>query len=103
MSHERYSLAPLAWLTTVYGPEMARLEWEPGLLAAVDQHAAAVREAIPLEREHLADYLVGFLDELHEQGWRPHDPELFPALRLLAVCWLADQAGFLPADGSSHA
>lgn len=100
MPHESYSTDPLAWLTSVYGPELDRLDREPGLLAAVDQHAAAVRDAIPLEPGHLADYLLGFLDELHEQGWRPSDPEPFPVLRLMAVCWLAEQAGTLPADGS---
>ncbi|WP_229758471.1 DUF6401 family natural product biosynthesis protein [Peterkaempfera bronchialis] len=55
---------------------------------------------MPLDPGHLADYLIGFLYELHDQGWRPHGPELYPAVRLLALCWLADRAGFLPAGGS---
>ncbi|MFJ6214901.1 DUF6401 family natural product biosynthesis protein [Streptomyces sp. NPDC092296] len=100
MPHESYSPAPLAWLASVYGPELTRLEWEPGLLAAVDQHAAAVCDAIPLDAEHLADYVVGFLDELYDQGWRPHDPDLFPAVRLITLCWIAVEAGFLPAGDS---
>ena len=100
MPPEHYSTVPLVWLTAVYGPDLTRLGREPGLLAAVDQHAAAVRDAIPLDPAHVADYLIGFLDELYDQGWRPHDPEVFPAVRLLALCWLADRAGFLPAGGS---
>ncbi|MFF4648437.1 DUF6401 family natural product biosynthesis protein [Streptomyces sp. NPDC001380] len=98
MPHESPIPDPLAWLTAAYGPELSRLEEDPGLLAAVDQHAAAVRDAVPLDARHLSDYLLGFLDELHDRGWRPHDPEPFPALRLTALCWLARRAGLLPAD-----
>ncbi|WP_055587210.1 DUF6401 family natural product biosynthesis protein [Streptacidiphilus griseoplanus] len=100
MPLESYSQDPLAWLTEVYGPDLDRLEREPALVAAVDQHAAAVRDRVPLDPGHLADYLIGFLDELHAQGWRPHDAEPYPEVRLLALCWLAEQVGILPAGGS---
>ncbi|GAA2494837.1 DUF6401 family natural product biosynthesis protein [Streptomyces sp. NPDC059506] len=101
MSH--YSLDPLAWATAAYGPGLRRLLDEPGLVAAVDQHAAAVRDSIEMDRETLGDYLLGFLDELHDQGW-DHDlpDDSFPSLRVLSVCWLARENGYLPAD-DTHA
>ncbi|HZG05933.1 MAG TPA: DUF6401 family natural product biosynthesis protein [Streptomyces sp.] len=95
MSFSTYARDPLAWLAAHYGPRLPLLARKPGLLAAVDQHAAALRDAVPLTRQHLTDYLLGFLDELHANGWHPHHPEPFPALRLLAVCHLADRLGML--------
>ncbi|SEK88091.1 DUF6401 family natural product biosynthesis protein [Nonomuraea pusilla] len=84
--------------------QLARMASDPGLVAAVDQHAAVVRDSIPLDRETLGDYLLGFLDELRHRGWSCADrldeldelEELdAPALRLTAVCWLARELGFL--------
>lgn len=49
--------------------QLARMDGDPGLVAAVDQHAAVLRDAIPLDRETLGDYLLGFLDELRERDW----------------------------------
>lgn len=70
----------------------------PGLGAALDQHAAAVRESIRAAGERvgpdtLTGYLIGFWDGAHEQGWRPPrpgDPLDFAALRLSAVCLMLD-------------
>ncbi|MGP3958820.1 DUF6401 family natural product biosynthesis protein [Nonomuraea sp. 3N208] len=78
--------------------QLARMGSEPGLVAAVDQHAAVLRDAIPLDRETLGDYLLGFLDELRHRGWaftgEPAELDA-AALRLTAVCWLARELGFL--------
>jgi hypothetical protein len=75
--------------------QLARMDSDPGLVAAVDQHAAILRDAIPLDRETLGDYLLGFLDELRHRGWVfTGEPEP-AALRLTAVCWLAREHGFL--------
>jgi hypothetical protein len=64
-------------------------------VSAVDQHAAELRDAIPMDRETLGDYVLGFLDELRDREWM-FDGELdAPALRLTAACWLARQSGFL--------
>ncbi|ASW54567.1 DUF6401 family natural product biosynthesis protein [Plantactinospora sp. KBS50] len=81
----------------------------PGLLAAVDQHAAAVRDGIggapadpaagPPTPTLLAAYADGVRTAAAEHGWRPpagpvnwSDPD-WVLLRLLAVCALARDAG----------
>ena len=76
----------------------------PGLSAAVDQHAAAVRDATTLGLETtviagfvpLASYGHGVLNHAREHGWQPPpaDPAAWRAadwtsLRLAAVCALA--------------
>ena len=76
----------------------------PDLLARVDQHAAAVRDAVtasagridPLSLARYARSIAAAADRAGEPmpahdwstpGWH--------ALRLVAVCWLADEAGLL--------
>ncbi|TMR96425.1 DUF6401 family natural product biosynthesis protein [Nonomuraea basaltis] len=78
--------------------QLARMDGDPGLVAAVDQHAAVLRDAIPLDRETLGDYLLGFLDELRYRGWIFNGEPDAAALRLTAVCWLARELGYL-SDG----
>ncbi|MEU1719326.1 DUF6401 family natural product biosynthesis protein [Actinomadura sp. ATCC 39365] len=93
---EGWALSPLRWLMDTLGhAQLARMESEPALVAAVDQHAALLRDAIPLDRETLGDYLLGFLDELRHRGWIFSGDHDAPALRLTAVCWLAREQGFL--------
>jgi hypothetical protein len=72
----------------------------PGLLAAVDQHAAGIRDSLsvdvrPLTAVILAAYAEGVRDAAFKHGWQPpaapidwerHDWVLY---RLLAVCTLA--------------
>jgi len=72
----------------------------PGLLAAVDQHAAGIRDSLsadvrPLTPVILAAYAEGVRDAAYKHGWQPpvgpidwakHDWVLY---RLLAVCALA--------------
>jgi hypothetical protein len=48
----------------------------PGLAAAVDQHAAAVRDVITasggtVHADSLRDYLDGFAQVAMDRGWRP--------------------------------
>jgi hypothetical protein len=72
----------------------------PGLLATVDQHAAAVRDSLtadirPLTAVILAAYGEGVRDAALKHGWEPPEGEIDWALndwvlvRLLAVCRLA--------------
>lgn len=78
----------------------------PALLAAVDQHAAAVRDIVAYDVEGsaavagsvlLASYARGMLDHARKQGWRFPQPATprraahpdWITLRLMAVCALA--------------
>lgn len=89
---------PLAGIVDAYLPRLAEFAFEPGLVAAVDQHAAAVCDAlIPAQRgpeprvivrEDLADYVLGFTDVLAEAHWHEPVGYDFAALRLTAICWL---------------
>ncbi|MFC4012628.1 DUF6401 family natural product biosynthesis protein [Nonomuraea purpurea] len=95
-----WAASPLRWLMGSLGEsQLARMDADPGLVAAVDQHVAVLRDAIPLDRETLVDYLLGFLDELRHRGWVFSGESDAPALRLTAVCWLARELGFLE-DGN---
>ncbi|MGW6455322.1 DUF6401 family natural product biosynthesis protein [Streptomyces sp. NPDC055078] len=97
-------------------PRLSEFSFEPGLVAAVDQHAAAVCDALiprprrgeptapvapvtPAEadaaasvasvrREDLADYVLGFTDWLRETDWSEPVGHDFATLRLTAICWL---------------
>ncbi|OQO93671.1 hypothetical protein B1813_03785 [Saccharomonospora piscinae] len=70
----------------------------PGLLADVDQHAAAVRDILEADGGRaglveLAAYAQGALDAAAERGCAPEqgpEPDSWIVLRLLAVCALAD-------------
>ncbi len=93
---EEWSAAPLRWVMDTLGPEQLALpSADPGVLAAVDQHTAALREAIDLDEETLGDYLLGFVDELRERRWTFTGVQDYPALRLTAVCLLARRLGYL--------
>jgi hypothetical protein len=90
---------PLADLVSAFTPRFAEFAFEPGFLAAVDQHVAVVRERLhatgpelelrPLDREMLADYALGFTDALAETGWSEPVGHDFAVCRLTAICWLA--------------
>lgn len=94
-----WATEPLQWVMNVLGrDQLARMATDPGLVAAVDQHAAILRDTIPLDGETLGDYVLGFLDELRDRGWAHLDPLDPRALRLTAACWLAREHGFLTDD-----
>lgn len=87
--------SPLAAIAEHFGRRLPELAFEPGLAAAVDQHAAAVRDVVHDHadgsghgslREALSDYVLGFTDALREIGWFPHEGYDFATLRLVAVC-----------------
>ncbi|GAA4168596.1 hypothetical protein GCM10022251_59720 [Phytohabitans flavus] len=73
----------------------------PGLLATLDQHAAAIRDSLlgdlrPLTPVHLAGYAEGVRDAAAEHGWRLPAGRIdwsarpdWVLTRLLAVCYLA--------------
>jgi hypothetical protein len=112
------AFSPLAGVVASFMPRLAEFAFEPGLVAAVDQHAAAVCDtlcgesgplpaklpaglsaAIPaqrtLNREDLADYVLGFSDALAENRWREPVGYDFATLRLTAICWLVKERDLL--------
>jgi hypothetical protein len=93
---EGWSAAPLRWVMDTLGPEQLDLpSVHPGVLAAVDQHMADLRDAIELDAETLGDYLLGFVDELRERRWTFTGEQDYAALRLTAICLLARRLGYL--------
>lgn len=75
----------------------------PGLLAAVDQHAAEVRDALALEEvrrgpatHRLLGYARGFVEAAIGRGWLPRPGSDWESLRLAAVCQLVTQAQARP-------
>ncbi|MET9950290.1 DUF6401 family natural product biosynthesis protein [Streptomyces sp. NPDC006339] len=103
---------PLVGVTATYMPRLSEFAFEPGLVAAVDQHAAAVCDALipaqrgphdrmprprTVRREELADYVLGFTDWLAEVDWVEPVGHDFATLRLTAVCWLIREYDLLAA------
>ncbi|WBB52157.1 DUF6401 family natural product biosynthesis protein [Verrucosispora sp. WMMD573] len=93
----RSSLVTLANAVGLDG--LAAASTLPGLLAAVDQHAASVRDSLrgdrrPLTAAALAGYADGVRVAAEEYGWQPADAPIdwaeadWVTLRLLAVCAL---------------
>jgi hypothetical protein len=94
----RATLAGLAM--SVGSAGLAAAAARPGLLAMVDQHAAAVRDSLdgdrcPLTAAALAGYAEGVRAAALEHGWQPSagpadwtEPDWL-LTRLLAVCALA--------------
>lgn len=100
---------PLAALVELFGRRLPELAFEPGLVAAVDQHSAAIRDAVYEHaytrgeghgslREALTDYVLGFTDALREMGWHTHEGHDFATLRLIAVCYFMREYGVSAAD-----
>ncbi|CAM5422554.1 hypothetical protein GCM10010222_09270 [Streptomyces tanashiensis] len=98
---------PLIDVAATYMPRLSEFSFEPGLVAAVDQHAAAVCDALlparrgpegrTVRREELADYVLGFTDWLSEAEWTEPVGHDFATLRLTAVCWLIREHDLLDA------
>lgn len=81
--------------------EVLTTQPQPGLLAQIDQHAAAIRDSLTrdglgMNRRSLTDYMRGFVDGARERGWHPigakHD---WATLRLVSICWLARDLGYV--------
>lgn len=95
----------LALLSASVGAEgLAAAAARPGLLALVDQHAAAVRESLdgdrrPLSAAALAGYAEGVRAAALEHGWQPPVAPVdwsapdWLLTRLLAVCALTRALG----------
>lgn len=97
---ERARAALIELMSSVGRPGLAAAGTAPALLAAIDQHAAAIRDSLeagrrPLSAIALAGYVEGLRDAAHEHGWRmPEATADFASgdwvlTRLLAVCALA--------------
>lgn len=91
---------PLAAIVEQFGGRLPELAFEPGLVAAVDQHSAAVRDAVYTDaygqdslHEALTDYVLGFTDALREMGWEANEGYDFASLRLTAVCFFMREYG----------
>ncbi|TDC50659.1 hypothetical protein E1258_26285 [Micromonospora sp. KC207] len=101
--------AALAVLAVSIGTAgLAAAATRPGLLAEIDQHAAAVRDSLggdrrPLTAAALAGYAEGVRDAAREHGWQPPTRSAdwsasdWLLTRLLAVCALARSLGARPA------
>ena len=114
--------SPLAGVVAAFMPRLAEFAFDPGLVAAVDQHAAAVCDVLgdlsvgsdgpggsdavgeqtpylpaqrTVAREDLTDYVLGFKDVLTEQGWQEPVGYDFATLRLTAICWLVREKDLL--------
>ncbi len=97
-------LALSQWARHLGASGSAAMQELPGLLAAVDQHAAEVRDAIAdrtgrLHPVTLAAYADGVADGARARGWTPAERDTadwargsWASVRLLAVCVLADVA-----------
>jgi hypothetical protein len=77
---------------------MAQASRVPALAAAVDQHAAAVRDVIAMSDDEptprvLIDYLDGFTEAALERGWWPMGDPDWETVRVTAVCRLLWDAG----------
>jgi hypothetical protein len=106
MSETRF--APLARLADAYSPRFAEFAFEPGFVAAVDQHVADLRERLrgpssglvaeAPDPEDLCDYALGFLDALGEIGWHEPVGHDYAVCRLTAVCWLVREHRLLEPD-----
>ena len=106
MSEIRF--APLARLADAYGTRFAEFAFEPGFVAAVDQHVADLRARLrgpspdlvaeAPDPEDLSDYALGFLDALEEIGWREPVGHDYAVCRLTAVCWLVREHQLLEPD-----
>ncbi|MGW0390920.1 DUF6401 family natural product biosynthesis protein [Streptomyces sp. NPDC003042] len=89
---------PLVGVVSSYMPRLSEFSFVPGLVAAVDQHAAAVCDVLipgqrgpqgrAVRREDLSDYVLGFTDWLSEADWVEPVGYDYATLRLTAVCWL---------------
>ena len=94
-------------MTWLGEPGLAAARESAGLQATIDQHAAAVRDALG-DPEHgpgavpLAGYATGVRDALIEAEWQlPPTTDIdwanleWPALRLIAICALARTGGYI--------
>jgi hypothetical protein len=83
---------------------LATAALRPGLAAAIDQHTAAIRDALfgdfrPITPDALAGYAQGIREYAAERGWTmPATPVDWRRcdwvlVRLLAVCAIADHPG----------
>ncbi|MFC5747381.1 DUF6401 family natural product biosynthesis protein [Actinomadura rugatobispora] len=86
---------------------IAEMAGSPALAAAVDQHAAAVRDLLvgpggsrPAP-DALMNYLHGFAEEAFERGWWPDSTRDWEFVRIVTICWMMRQ-GVPPSspDGS---
>ncbi|MFI5496148.1 DUF6401 family natural product biosynthesis protein [Actinoplanes sp. NPDC051859] len=87
-------------MTTVGVSGLDAVAQSPGLLAAVDQHEAGIRDSLstdvrPLTPVILAAYAEGVRDAAFKHGWRPPVGDIdwagddWVLTRLLAVCTLS--------------
>lgn len=93
--------ASLADLTAAVGVSgLAAAQANPGLMSAIDQHAASIRDSLhadsrPLTAILLAAYAEGVRDAAFQHGWNAPENAIdwsendWVLRRLLAICMLA--------------
>jgi hypothetical protein len=84
----------LTHLRAVGADGLARMAAEPGLVAAVDQHAARIRDALAgvrLSPRTLGEYLAGFGERAVERGWWPEETD-WATVHVIAICLLIESA-----------
>lgn len=103
-----YAASPLTQVMNDLGRNiLEEMKTNPSLTAAVDQHVAAIRDAVAdrdgrIARKPLLGYLLGILDVIRDGTWADTQfpvSQSWPSLRLAAVCWLAREHGHLSRGG----
>jgi hypothetical protein len=77
--------SPLAGVVAAFMPRLAEFAFDPGLLAAIDQHAAAVCDTLSLDPPYAPV----------PTGWEEPVGYDFATLRLTAICWLVREQDLL--------
>ena len=86
---------------------IAEMAGSPALAAAVDQHAAEVRDLLVgpggshPQPDALMRYLHGFAEDAFRRGWWPDDTGDWEFVRIVTVCWMMRQGTAPPREGAS--
>lgn len=86
---------------------IAEMAGSPALAAAVDQHAAAVRDLLVgpggshPDPDSLMKYLHGFAEDAFRRGWWPASTEDWEFVRIVTVCWMMRQGAARPDQDDS--
>jgi hypothetical protein len=86
---------------------IAEMAGSPALAAAVDQHAAEVRDLLVgpggshPEPDALMRYLHGFAEDAFRRGWWPQDTGDWEFVRIVTICWMMRQGASPPSGDAS--
>jgi len=86
---------------------IAEMAGSPALAAAVDQHAAAVRDLLVGPGgshpgpDALKMYLHDFAEAAFRRGWWPGDARDWEFVRIVTVCWMMRHGAAPPSQNGS--